>query len=459
MSIPQEDVTRCGLSWAAKVICSGVFVTGRDPTEVLRASCSWMAAPEEALKEALENRNPAAIMGLPFEVHVDHDKRAVALELDGQFGYARMHGDQGAIVCDHPDAEFHFDHQPVPVSREHDAVPWTDASDAAPAGIDDAIKTAFDNSFQFTNALVVLHKGQLIAEHYRAPYGPSTRFEAWSMGKSIAATLVGVAHQKGLVDLHEPAGFDAWQKPNDPRAHITVANLLNMASGLLFTGSFGQGEDHSVKAMDGKFLDHTYVYAGGVDSYAFCTGKPLADAPNTSGRYRNSDPLLATAVVRERAANGDINAFLTWPQTHLFDRIGMTDMLLETDPWGHFLISGHDYGSPHDWARLGLLYLQRGAWGSQQILDESFVEFVQTPAAEAWSHNPYYGGFFCTNATGLIPTLPKDAFWMSGGGRQRVVIVPSKELVIVRFGHMAGVLFGLDKTLERVYEQIITAIG
>ncbi|MEM9056196.1 MAG: serine hydrolase [Pseudomonadota bacterium] len=459
MAVPQTEIDRCGLSWAAKVICSGVFVSGRNPTEVLRASCAWMAAPQEALREALENRNPMAIMGLPFEVEVDEDRQAVRLSLNGVSGYARMHGDQGAIVCAEPDSEFHFETRDVPVRPASTASPWEEALDDAPRGIDEALDRAFANDFQFTNALLVLHRGRLIAERYRAPYDSRTRFEAWSMGKSIAASLVGVAQRKGLLELDEPAGFDAWAGSGDPRAAITIANLVNMASGLSFTGSFGQGEDHSVKAMDGKFLDHTYVYASGVDSYRFCVGKPLADAPDTAGRYRNSDPLLATAAVRERATGNDPRAFLTWPQTELFDRLGMTGMLLETDPWGHFLISGHDYGTARDWLRLGLLYLQRGAWGGEQLLEESFVEFVQTPAAKAWSHDPYYGGFFCTNATGAIPTLPSDAFWMSGGGRQRVIVVPSMELVVVRFGHMAGLLFGLDETLQEVYGRIVSALG
>ncbi len=458
MAIPQSDIDRCGLSWAAKVVCTGVFVTGREPEEILRASCAWMAAPEDVLREAMHNRNPRALLALEFDVDVDRDKQLVRLGLNGVEAYARMHGDQGACVCDSPDMPLGFQPRAVTPSPRPQPPPWENATDSTPHGVRRALDLAFENSFQFTNALIVLHRGKLIAERYSAAFDADTQFEAWSMGKSIAATLVGVAERQGVLSLDEPAGFPEWQNAGDPRRDIKLRNLLNMASGLKFTGAYGTSEDPTRKSENGLFMDHTYVYAGGADSYQFCVNKPPADPPDTAGRYRNSDPLLATSLVRHRAAGGSVDAFLEWPQRNLFDPLGIEGLLLETDPFGHFLISGHDYGTARDWAKLGLLYLQRGAWQSEQLLNPSFVEFVQTPAAAAWRHDPYYGGFFATNATRVIPTLPKDAYWMSGGGRQRVVIVPSKELVIVRMGHMSGLLFGLDETLQEVYRQIVSSV-
>ena len=139
--------------------------------------------------------------------------------------------------------------------------------------------------------------------------------------------------------------------------------------------------------------------------------------------------------------------FLSWPQRNLFDPLGMAGMILETDPFGGFLISGHDYGRPRDWARLGLLYLQCGAWEGRQLLPESFVEFVQTPAPAF--DGPYYGGFFWLNRARDLPTLPEDAYWMAGAGGQRVVIVPSLDLVIVRMGHINGEIAGRAQTMDR----------
>ncbi|MEM8564356.1 MAG: serine hydrolase [Pseudomonadota bacterium] len=463
MPVDQSNPARCGLSWAAKVIASGVLTTGRDPQDILNFSCNWMAAPDALMKAVIETRDPKALLELPVEIDVDRDEGLTHLQLDGEEAWARRFGDQGCIIQDGAEPTVYFEPTeltPNPIIdrfEPEDVVETSDATGLNRGELDAAIDSVFDNPMFFTNAMVVVHKGRIVAERYREPFGSETQFESWSMGKSIAATLVGVLEQRGELSLDETALFEQWREADDPRRDIRLSDILNMASGLQFTGSFGRTEDHSVKQEDGRFLDHIYVYGGGTDSYQFCIDKPLADPPGKVGRYRNCDPLLATAFVRERAVDGDIQTFLSWPQRELFDPIGVSDMLLETDPYGHFLISGHDYGRARDWARLGQLYLQRGAWEGRQLLSESFVEFVQTPAVQAWAHDPYYGGFFPTNATGLIPGAPQDTFWMSGGGRQRTLIIPSRDMVIVRLGHMAGLVFGVDEPLNAAIARIANA--
>ena len=463
MAIPQTDPARCGLSWATKVIASGVAYTERDPHDIFRQSCNWMAAPDEVMRAVMKTRDPRPLMALTPEIDVS--EALVTTRLNGVTAYAKRFGDQGFAVVSDPSVEPAFTPTAVPRAPDFSNIAWPtgdrveiepNATGADVAKLNAALDLGFENPRQMTNAFLVVHKGELLAERYREPYGPQTQFESWSMGKTIAATLVGMAIQNGALDLDEPAGFEAWR--SDDRSKITVRNLLNMASGLSFTGSYGRSEDNSVKQENGRFLDHIYVYAGGVNSLEFCLDKPLADSPGQAGRYRNCDPLLATSVVRERVCGGSIEDFLSWPYQALFHRIGATGMILETDPYGHFLISGHDYGRARDWARLGLLHLQKGAWEGEQLFPEAFAEFVRTPAADAWKDDPSYGGFVYVNATQHFKTLPKDAFIMSGGGRQRVVVVPSLDLVLVRLGHINGVGAGVDATLDQVYGQIVEAL-
>jgi hypothetical protein len=59
--------------------------------------------------------------------------------------------------------------------------------------------------------------------------------------------------------------------------------------------------------------------------------------------------------------------YLSYPQRHLFDKLGIRRMLLETDPYGNFLLNGYELGSGRDWARLGMLYLQDGLWNGERI--------------------------------------------------------------------------------------------
>lgn len=465
MAIPQNDPDLCGLSWATKVCASGLFHTYRNPLQTFYESCNWMAASDEIVRQAIQEGDPVGLMSLQPDIELHEGKSCLSLTLNGRTAYARKFGDQGVAVVSSVDDEPAFVPQEVPRDTytgiktpldQVDVSAEAGATGLEVAAIQAAEDLVFENPRHMTNAFVVLHKGELISERYLDPFDAETRFESWSMGKSLAATLFGVALQQGHVELDSSDLFADWS--GDERANIRARDLLNMASGLHFTGSYGRTEDSSRKQEGGNFLDHIYVYAGGVNSHEFCLKKPLEDPPGTSGRYRNCDPLLTMGLLRERACGGDIEAFLTWPYEQLLNQIGANGMILETDRHGHFLISGHDYGRARDWARLGQLHLQRGAWGSEQIIPEHYADFMRTPARHAWPKGHAYGGFCYVNSDKIMPTLPEDAFIMSGGGRQRVVMVPSLDLVIVRLGHINGQGKSLEDTLNKAYALICGAV-
>jgi CubicO group peptidase (beta-lactamase class C family) len=458
------DARRCGLSWAAKIIGSGVFVTGRDPWDVVHQSCNWAIATDEEIQALIEGRERLNLSER-LRIDVDRNDRIVEVTLDEEFtGTSRFCEGQGCVIVPDRTAELRFTPTPIkPDVPPPESTPWPSGdldADRGETGIDRrkveaAIDLMFENPRQYTNAMLVVHQGVIVGERYHEPFDRDSRFESWSMGKSIAASLLALLLREGLADLDAPLPFEEWRGSEDPRQRIRVRDLLRMSSGLQFTGSHGRDENPLVKTIDGRFLDHIYVYAGGADAYAFSAAKPAEFPPNTVGRYRNCDPLLVTRLVCDTVrANGQEP--LSWPQRNLFDPLGMAGMVLETDPWGGFLISGHDYGRPRDWARLGLLYLQRGAWGGRQIIPESFVEFVQTPAPAF--DGPYYGAFFWLNGAGDLPTLPGDAFWMAGAGGQRVIIVPSLDLVIVRMGHINGEIAGRAGTMDRSIGLVVEAL-
>ena len=129
--------------------------------------------------------------------------------------------------------------------------------------------------------------------------------------------------------------------------------------------------------------------------------------------------------------------------------------VLEPDPYGNFLLSGYDYGTVRNWARLGLLYAQDGMWQGSRLLPEGFAKFVGT-AAPGWA-KPRYGGLFWVNGTNELDA-PPDAYWMAGAGGQRVIIIPSRDLVIVRLGHMRGDTIGM-KLLDKAVRSIVDAVG
>lgn len=252
------------------------------------------------------------------------------------------------------------------------------------------------------------------------------------MGKSIIATLMGVLIKQGVYDLWQPAPIPEWQGPGDPRAKIRIADLLRMSSGLRIRAPADPDYDPS-----GPYPDHTYLYTGSVDAFRYAATRPLQWPPNTVGRYRNTDPVLVSYLVRLGVEKRG-EEYLSFPQRALFDKIGIRTMVLETDPYGNFLTQGYELGSGRDWARLANLYLQDGVWNGERLLPEGYVKFVSTPAP-AWvaDQRPVYGGFFWINGDGGWP-VPRDAYYMAGSGGQTTLIIPSHDLVVVRLGHYRG---------------------
>ena len=271
------------------------------------------------------------------------------------------------------------------------------------------------------------------------------------MGKSLTATLMGVLIQQGVYELYQPAPVPEWQTPGDPRQEIRIADILRMSSGVRFRGVGDPDLDPSL-----GYPDHLYVYTGSVNSFEWAATRPQQWPPNTIGRYRNSDPVLTNYLVR-LGVEGRGDEYLSFPQRDLFDKIGVRGFVLETDPYGNYLLQGYELAPARDWARLGNLYLQDGVWNGERILPEGYADFVST-VAPAWEADgrPIYGGFFWINGTGSFP-VPREAYYMSGAGGQTTLIIPSHDLVVVRQGHYRGSQFG-GQALRRALALLMEAV-
>ena len=413
----------------AKVMCSAVFITGLDP-EFAAENVGYFTAPYE-IRAKLGKRV------------VDHVNKRVQISVpNGPTRTAVYLGDQGCVTL--PVGKDSVSFTPLKLkSNLPDASkqPWP-MGDALPqeplppqidsAKLRQAVEAAFDPPAAMTAAFVVTWKGRLIAERYGARITPQTPLESWSMGKSLTATLMGVLMKQGVYSLSEPAPIPEWQSGNDPRAQIRIADLLNMSSGLRIKAP--QDPDYD---PNGTYPDHLYLYTGSVDSFHYAATRPLQWPPGKIGRYHNCDPVLVNYLIR-LAVEKRGEEYLSFPRRALFDKIGIRTMVMETDPLGNFLTQGYELASGRDWARLGNLYLQDGVWNGERILPEGFVTFVST-VAPAWQADgrPIYGGFFWINGDGQYP-VPKESFYMSGAGGQTTLIIPSRDLVVVRLGHYKG---------------------
>jgi CubicO group peptidase (beta-lactamase class C family) len=413
----------------AKVIASAVFITGLDPDYALENVGYFTAPYDERAK-----------LGKPV---VDRVNKTVSVKLpNGVVRMAKYFGDQGCVTIPEGETTIHF--KPVPVKKtlpDPATTPWpmgdvlpTDPLPAAlnAARVKEAVDAAFANPASLTAAFVVTWKGRIIGERYGNHATMTTPLEAWSMGKSLAATLLGLLVKDGVYTLDQPAPIPEWQTPGDPRAKITIANLAHMSSGLRIRAP--QDPDYD---PNGPYPDHIYLYTGAINAFHYAATRPLEWPPGTVGRYHNTDPVLVNYLIK-LAVEKRGEEYLTYPQRALFDKLGIRTMLLEPDPYGNFLTQGYDYGSGRDWARLGNLYLQDGVWNGKRMLPEGFVTFART-AAPAWvqDQRPNYGGLFWINADDRFP-IPRDAYYMAGAGGQFTIIIPSHDLVVVRLGHFKG---------------------
>jgi CubicO group peptidase (beta-lactamase class C family) len=237
--------------------------------------------------------------------------------------------------------------------------------------------------------------------------------------------------QRGVYTLDQPAPIPEWQGSGDPRAAIRIRDIMQMSSGLRI-----RAQQDPEWVDDGRLADHWYYY-GGPDAFAYAAARQPEWKPGVIGRYRNTDPVLGSYLVKLGAGKLGLD-YHSYPQRALFDPLGIRTATLETDATGNFLTQGAELLSARDWARLGNLYLADGVWNGKRLLPEGFAKFVSTPAP-AWvaDGRPIYGGFFWLAANGAF-TLPADAYYMAGAGGQYTIIIPSRQLVITRIGRYSG---------------------
>jgi CubicO group peptidase (beta-lactamase class C family) len=425
-------------------LCSGVFVVGRDNRR----------SPEQVFAADVEPF-PAFNWQDDFEYEVDMAAGTATVWGDDVYRTAKYNGDQGCSILVRGETDVHY--QPVPVPRslpDPNTQAWPTGDSGAYGTFTDVNQARLDSAFdwameqgQNTRALVAAYKGRVIGERYAPGFTRNTPQISWSQGKSITAALIGVLVQQGYFSLDDPAPVPEWHEPGDPRGEVQIKHLLRMSSGLDFL-NLGLGQSNSWTSENEHFL----IYFDAIDVFEHAIDQPLDLPPDSLFRYRNSDPLTLGRIVRQTVeALGE--DYLTFPQRELFDRIGARDFVLETDPYGNFIMTGYDFGSAWSWLRFGLLHLWDGVWQGERILPEGWVDFISTPAPGDPAQS--YGGLFWLNRGGAMDQIPQDAFWAAGFMGQTTMVIPSRDFVIVRLGPSPG---RYNQYLNEVVGRVLSAI-
>jgi CubicO group peptidase (beta-lactamase class C family) len=307
-----------------------------------------------------------------------------------------------------------------------------------------ALQIAVDNAFDIgeekakrSRSVLVVYKDQIIAEKYADGFDENTLMLGWSMTKSIAATMYGILQKKGLIDINSVTGIPEWQK--DDRKNITYNDLLHMNSGLEWEEDYFSLSDVS-KML---FLE--------TDMGKVQLNKPLVGKPNETWNYSSGTTnLLCGYLLRQQFKTHQ--EYLDFWYAELIDKIGMHSAIIEPDLAGSFVGSSYGWATTRDWAKFGLLYLHKGNWNGEQIFNPEWAKYVATPTNGS---KGYYGAHFWLNTEGRYPDVPKDLYSCNGFQGQWVLIIPSKDLVIVRTGlveypdfDLNGFISGIVKSIE-----------
>jgi CubicO group peptidase (beta-lactamase class C family) len=298
------------------------------------------------------------------------------------------------------------------------------ASPAQSPALAAVIARAFDPAtVGRTTGVVVMRDGKIVGERYARGFTPETSQRTWSVAKSISGTLIGIATRDHLVEVTQPA----FPVQGDWRREITLDNLLRMASGL-----------HGF--TPGNRTDALYFGGTTVEQEAAVT--QLEVASGTRFRYANFDILLAIRKLRD--AIHDDARYNAFPQKELFARLGMTRTIAEQDLHGNFILSSQVWSTARDLARLGQFWLQDGVWQGERILPEGWMKYMTTPGGPQPPKGTGYGATMWL--LGPKEGLPEGSYAAEGNRGQFVVVIPSRNIVVVRRGEDAtGAAFDMDK--------------
>lgn len=287
-----------------------------------------------------------------------------------------------------------------------------------------------------TYALVIVQRGRLVFERYAHGANENYLQYSWSMAKSFTHALVGLAAQQGRLSIYDPMPVPEWQADDDPRRAITWHDMLRMRDGLDFVEDYVDGGVSDVIAM--LFAD------GRLDAGAYAAAKALAHAPGTHFNYSSGTTNVICRALA-RIVGGGPTGMLRFMQERLFEPLGMRTPTPRFDNAGTFIGSSFLLATPHDFARFGLLYLRGGAWAGAQLLPRAWVDYARTPSYR--DEEQGYGAHWWLH--------PSRSGWFmaSGYDGQRILLVPDKDLVVVRLGrtdaeHAPSIWANLDALVD-----------
>jgi CubicO group peptidase (beta-lactamase class C family) len=424
--------------YGSKVMCSAVFDAGRNKQQVIDQDLS---AYMMKLADFKVNFTDSSVTGTIFGFA---KRKAI---------YRNGRGATLVSELDEQNIRLQHIYLAVKPAVRTDTIAWPlgdKLTDSFPTALDSAkLQSAIQNIFVEedtiwpirTRAVVVLYKGQLIAERYADGFTAQTKLSGWSMTKTVTGALIGILVKQGKLSVDGPAPVPEWYSANDPRHSITITNLLQQRSGLEFEENYS------------KSADATRMLFQKADMGGFTASHPLKTPPGSVFYYSSGNSNILSRIIRQIL--GD-SLYYGFPYRQLFYKLGMYSAVMEPDASGTFVGSSYMYATARDWARFGLLYLNDGVFNKERILPEGWVAQSTKPASADKKGYGYQIWLNTGSDTSIkrYPDAPADMFYADGFESQLIFIIPSKNLVVVRLGLTQHNNFNGNKFLHDILASI-----
>ena len=288
-----------------------------------------------------------------------------------------------------------------------------------------------------SNCFAVVRHGRLVAEWYWNNTTPESAQEVFSVTKSFASALVGIAQANGVLDITQPASdfINEWQGTESES--VTIEDLLSNDSGR----EWSPGIDYRDMVQS-------------PDRSAFAVGLGQMADVDTMWAYNNSAIQTLSEVVQSATATEPAD----FAEASLFGRIGMADTDMTEDGAGNTNMFFGLRSTCRDLLRFGLLYLNDGSWNGAEVVPADYVRAsVDQPSQQLSSS---YGYLWWLNRPGrhvvsvlqpvvagsvdntvdgqMVDGAPEDMFWASGLSGQWIQVDPGSDTVAVRLGPFGG---------------------
>jgi len=276
------------------------------------------------------------------------------------------------------------------------------------------------------DAVLVYRGGRLVYADYQNGWTAGRVHPLASGTKSFNCVIAALGQADGLFTLDTPVAQTITEWRTDPvKSRITIRQLLSLTAGLQPEPTNG-------------------------DDFASAISLPMVGRPGAQFAYGATDFFVFGELMRRKLAGGDVVGYLA---RHVFRPLGIDTVYWLRDPLGNPQLAGGAALTATEWGRFGVLLLQHGTYDGKPLVPARALAACSRGSAA----NPSYGLGFWINADDAAPPaprgvtragpkdrvlsaadLPHDIYLAAGSGGQRLYILPSAQLAVVRLGHNTG---------------------